>query len=66
MAPNIPNVIDCGACSLHFITPSNVWFVEELFKYNDVKKYYVLRSDHSANIRLFSQYVVNTNLQKKH
>ncbi len=65
MAPNIPNVIDCGACSLHFLTPSNVWFVEELFRYNDVKKYYVLRSDHAANIRLFCQYVVNANLQEQ-
>lgn len=65
MAPNIPNVIDCGACSLHFLTANNVWFVEELFRYNDVKKYYVLRSDHAANIRLFCQYVVNANLQKQ-
>ena len=65
MALNIPNVIDCGACSLHFLTPNNVWFVEELFRYNDVKKYYVLRSDHAANIRLFCQYVVNANLQEQ-
>ena len=65
MAPNIPNVIDCGACSLHFLTANDVWFVEELFRYNDVKKYYVLRSDHAANIRLFCQYVVTANLQKQ-
>ena len=31
MAPNIPNVIDCGACSLHFLTANDVWFVEELW-----------------------------------
>lgn len=63
MAPNIPNMIDCGVCSLHFLTSSNVWFIEELFSYEDIKKFYILRSDHAANISIFCKYVVNANQQ---
>ena len=63
-APNIPYMIDCGECSLHLVSTSNVWFLEELFKYEDVKKYYVLRADHAANIRAFCQYIVNANQQR--
>lgn len=48
-APGIPNIIDCGICSLHPAQPSNVWVVEELFIYLDVKKLYVLHDDHAAN-----------------
>lgn len=59
--PNIPNMIDCGICSLHFVNSNNVWFIEELFRYSDVKKYYVLRADHAANIRSFCQYIVSAN-----
>lgn len=62
--PRIPNIIECGQCSLHLVSPTNVWFIEELFKYEDVKKYYVLRADHAANIRAFCQYIVNANMQK--
>lgn len=54
-APGIPNIIDCGICSLHPAQPSNVWVVEELFRHPDVKKFYVLRDDHAANIRSFLQ-----------
>lgn len=54
-APGIPNIIDCGICSLHPAQPSNVWVIEELFRYPDVKKFYVLRDDHGANIRSFCQ-----------
>lgn len=63
-APNIPYIIDCGECSLHLVNTSNAWFIEELFRYEDVKKYYVLRADHAANIRAFCQYIVNANQQK--
>lgn len=59
----MPNMIDCGICSLHPVQPSNVWVVEELFQYEDVRKYYVLRDDHAANIRLFCQYVTKANVQ---
>ena len=62
-APNIPTFIDCGVCSLNFVTPNNVWYIEELFRYSDVRKFYVLRNDHAANIRLFCQHVVNANAQ---
>lgn len=47
------NIIDCGSCLLHIVMQNNVWFVEELFRYDDVKKYYVLRADHAANIKSF-------------
>lgn len=63
-ASNIPYGIECGACSLHLADTSNTWFIEELFSYEDVKKFYVLRPDHAANIRAFCQYVVNANQQK--
>lgn len=62
-APGIPNMIDCGICSLHPAQPSNVWVVEELFRHPDVKKYYVLRDDHAANIRSFCQYIISANIQ---
>ena len=52
----IPNNIPCGNCMLIAVTQSNVWFIEELFRHDDVKKYYVLRDDHAANIRSFCQY----------
>lgn len=63
-APGIPNMIDCGICSLHPAQPSNVWVVEELFRYPDVKKFYVLRDDHAANIRSFCQYIISANIQQ--
>lgn len=63
-APGIPNMIDCGICSLHPAKPSNVWVVEELFRHPDVRKFYVLRNDHAANIRSFCQYIIAANVQK--
>lgn len=60
----IPDNIPCENCILIAVTQSSAWFVEELFRYEDVKKYYVLRADHAANIRAFCQYIVNANLQK--
>lgn len=63
-ARGIPNIIDCGICSLHPAQPSNVWVVEELFRHPDVKKFYVLRDDHAANIRSFCQYIISANIQK--
>ncbi len=63
-APGIPNIIDCGICSLHPAQPSNVWVVEELFRSPDVKKFYVLRDDHAANIRSFCQYIISANIQQ--
>lgn len=62
--PGIPNIIDCGICSLHPAQPSNVWVVEELFRYPDVRKFYVLRDDHAANIRSFCQYIISANIQQ--
>lgn len=63
-ASGIPNIIDCGICSLHPAQPSNVWVVEELFRHPDVKKFYVLRDDHAANIRSFCQYIISANIQQ--
>lgn len=63
-APGIPNIIDCGICSLHPAQPSNVWVVEELCKHADVRKFYVLRDDHAANIRSICQYIIAANIQK--
>ena len=63
-APGIPNIIDCGICSLRPAQPSNVWVVEELFRHQDVRKFYVLRDDHAANIRSFCQYIIVANVQK--
>lgn len=63
-APGIPNIIDCGICSLHPAQPSNVWVVEELFRYPDVRMFYVLRDDHATNIRSFCQYIISANIQQ--
>lgn len=51
----IPNIIECGICSLLPVNSNNVWFIEELFRYEDVKKYYVLRKDHAENIKALLQ-----------
>lgn len=59
----IPNNIPCSNCMLIAVTQSNVWFIEELFRHDDVKKYYVLKDDHAANIWSFCQYIVNSNIQ---
>lgn len=63
-SPGIPDNINCGICSLRPAEPHNVWVVEELFKAPDVRKYYVIRDDHSANIRSFCQYIIAANIQK--
>lgn len=63
-ATGIPNIIDCEICSLHPAQPSNVWIVEELFRHPDVRKFYVLRDDHAANIKSFCQYIIAANIQK--
>lgn len=62
----VPNIINCGICSLHFLTPNNVWFVEELFRYEDVKKYYVLRKDHAENIKAFADILLTQISRKSH
>lgn len=62
-APEIPYRIDCGGCTLHLLTSSNAWFIEDLFAFADVKKYYVLRNDHVENIRSFCQNAVAANQQ---
>lgn len=61
----IPNIIECGICSLLPVNSNNVWFIEELFRYEDVKKYYVLRKDHAENIKAFCRYIVNANIQRE-
>lgn len=63
-ASGIPNMIDCGICSLHPAQPSNVWVVEELFHHPDVRRFYVLRPDHAANIKSFCQYIIAANIQQ--
>ena len=60
---NIPNMINCENCSLHIVGPNNVWYLEELFRHQDIKKYYVLRPDHASDIGLFCQYIINANRQ---
>ena len=62
--PSIPRMIDCGICSIHPVQPSNVWVVEALFETEDVRKYYVLRDDHAANIRSFCRYLITANEQQ--
>lgn len=59
--PGIPNIIDCGICTLRPATINNAAFVERLFNDSSVRKFYVLRDDHAANIKLFSQYIVAAN-----
>lgn len=46
------------------VNPNNVWFVESLFRYEDVKKYYVLREEHAQNIKAFCQYIIAANVQE--
>ena len=62
-APGIPRMIDCEICTIHPVHPTNVWIVEALFEVEDVRKYYVLRDDHAANIRSFCRYLLSANEQ---
>lgn len=55
--------LNCGNCDLLPVTHNNMWFIEELFQYADVRRYYVLRADHAANIRSFCQYIISANEQ---
>lgn len=57
------NVIQCKDCNLVLVNNSNAWYVESLFVYEDIKKFYVLRDDHARNINAFSQGLVAANLQ---
>ena len=61
----VPNIIECEICSLLPVNLNNVWFIEELFRDPDVKKYYILRKDHAENIKAFCRYIVNANIQKE-
>lgn len=60
-APGIPNIINCGICDILPVQPHNVWVVDALFEYSDVRKFYVLRDDHADNIRSFCQYIIEAN-----
>lgn len=59
----IPNIINCGKCNLKPVNSNNVGIVNTLFRNEDVKKYYVLRDDHSQNINSFGQYLIDANNQ---
>ena len=58
------NIIRCDLCDLVIVNQSNIWFVESLFRYEDVKKYYVLREDHAQDIKAFCRYILAANAQK--
>lgn len=60
----MPNHIACDKCTLIAVTPSNVWFLEELFRFDDIKKFYVRRAEHTADIKSFCQYIVTSNVKK--
>lgn len=62
-AHSFPAKFDCLCCSLELVQPSNVSIVEELFRFPDVRRYYILRKDHAANIRSFCQYIIDANAQ---
>lgn len=60
-APEMPDIINCGICDILPVQPYNAWVVEALFEYSDVRKFYVLRDNHAANIRSFCSYVIEAN-----
>ena len=47
------NIIQCELCDLMIVNQNNVWFIDSLFRHEDVKKYYVLREDHAQDIKAF-------------
>lgn len=49
---------------LDLVQNSDTPFFESLFSDRNVRKYYILRSDHSANIKLFTEYLVSVNNRK--
>ena len=61
---SIPRIINCANCDLLPVTESNAWVVELLFQQPDVKKYYVLRDDHAANIKKYCQYIITANEER--
>ncbi len=52
--------INTERLSLTIVTMPDVLFLEQLFSFTDVKKYYVLRNDHAQDISLFTEYMVNS------
>lgn len=57
------SVIQCDGCNLELVNHCTASFVESLFVYEDVRKFYVLRDDHSRNISAFSRGLVAANMQ---
>lgn len=55
------NIINTQRLTLTPVLLSDKVFLSKLFLDNDVKKYYVLRDDHSNDIELFTKYLVETN-----
>lgn len=57
------SVLNINGCQLRAVTLNDYAFVQSLFDVQDIKKYYVLRDDHAANIRAFVQYMIAANQQ---
>ena len=51
--------IDIGHCVLHLLTRDDCELFRQLFRDPDVKRYYVLRDDHSRDIGAFHQYLLD-------
>jgi predicted acetyltransferase len=45
------------------VNQNNVYFLESLFRYEDVRKYYVLRDDHARDIRKYCKDIIEANIQ---
>lgn len=50
--------IDIGPCILHLLTEDDCDLFRKLFRDPEVKRYYVLRDDHSRDIGAFHQYLL--------
>lgn len=52
--------IQLDQCHLRFISKTDFDFIHDLFSDKEISKYYILREDHSADLHLFLEYLINS------
>lgn len=57
------SIIKLNGCQLKAVSLNDYPFIQSLFEIQDIKKYFVLREEHSSNIRSFVQYMISANQQ---
>lgn len=59
------NHLEFSQCRLVPVDSSNIWFIKTLFQDADIKKYYVLSTEHTADIKGFCQFLLTRAVQER-